>query len=174
MDIKRTVLWVVFSMSLLLLWDSWMRYNGKPSMFFPTPVSQVKQAPAPVGNGKAEVPQATAVNPANSTPAAVPGEAAPAKSEIITVTTDLFKAEIDALGGELVRLELLQQKDTADPKKHVVLFDHSAARTYLAQTGLIGGQFPNHKSPFVAKPGPRMLDSGNQVQVVLESEQGGL
>ena len=174
MDIKRTVLWVVFSMSLLLLWDSWMRYNGKPSMFFPTPVSQVKQAPAPAGNGKAEVPQATAVNPANSTPAAVPSEAAPAKSEIITVTTDLFKAEIDALGGELVRLELLQQKDTADPKKHVVLFDHSAARTYLAQTGLIGGQFPNHKSPFVAKPGPRMLDSGNQVQVVLESEQGGL
>ena len=30
MDIKRTVLWVVFSLSLILLWDNWMRYTGKP------------------------------------------------------------------------------------------------------------------------------------------------
>ncbi|MDB5757801.1 MAG: yidC, partial [Burkholderia sp.] len=29
MDIKRTVLWVVFSLSILLLWDNWMRYTGK-------------------------------------------------------------------------------------------------------------------------------------------------
>jgi len=34
MDIKRTVLWVVFSFSLLLLWDGWNRHNGNPSMFF--------------------------------------------------------------------------------------------------------------------------------------------
>ena len=174
MDIKRTVLWVVFSMSLLLLWDSWMRYNGKQSMFFPTPVSQVKQAPAAAGNGKTDVPQTTVANAPNATPSSVPGEVTPVKGEVITVTTDVVKAEIDTLGGELVRLELLRQKDTADPNKNVVLFDRNAAHTYLGQTGLIGGQFPNHKSPFVVKPGPRSLDSGNQVQVVLESEQGGV
>ena len=174
MDIKRTVLWVVFSMSLLLLWDNWMRYNGKPSMFFPTPVSQVKQAPASAGNGKAEVPQATVANTPNSAPSAIPGEVAPVKGEVITVTTDVIKAEIDTLGGELVRLELLQQKDTADQKKNVVLFDRTPTHTYLGQTGLVGGQFPNHKSPFVAKPGLRTLDGGNQVQVVLESEQSGV
>jgi YidC/Oxa1 family membrane protein insertase len=173
MDIKRTVLWVVFSMSLLFLWDSWMRHNGKQSMFFPTPASQVQQA-APVGNGKTDVPQATTANAANSTPASVPGAAAPAKGEIVTVTTDMVKADIDTLGGELVRLELLHHKDIADPTKNVVLFDRSATRTYLAQSGLIGGQFPTHKSPFTVLPGPRTLDNGNEVKVVLESQEGGV
>jgi YidC/Oxa1 family membrane protein insertase len=27
-QLQRTILWVVFSMSLLFLWDSWQRYNG--------------------------------------------------------------------------------------------------------------------------------------------------
>ena len=36
-DIRRTVLWVVFTMSLVLLWDGWQKHNGHPSMFSPTP-----------------------------------------------------------------------------------------------------------------------------------------
>jgi YidC/Oxa1 family membrane protein insertase len=40
MDIKRTVLWVVFSMSLLLLWDNWMQHTGRASLFFPSRTSQ--------------------------------------------------------------------------------------------------------------------------------------
>ncbi len=178
MDIRRTILWVVFSMSLLLLWDNWMRYTGKPSMFFPTATQQA--APA-AGGAKSDVPQAsgavTPANPAAGTPAsaaAVPAGTTPARSEIITITTDVMKVDIDTIGGELKRLELLKQKDALDPTKNVVLFDSSASRTYLAETGLIGGPFPNHKSGFVAKPGPRTLDGGNQVQLVLESEQGGV
>jgi YidC/Oxa1 family membrane protein insertase len=176
MDIRRTVLWVVFSMSLLLLWDNWMRYTGKPSMFFPTATQQAKPA---AGGAKSDVPQASgAATPANpGTPAsaaAVPAGTTPAQSERITITTDVMKAEINTVGGELQRLELLNQKDAVDPTKNVVLFDSSASRTYLAETGLIGGPFPNHKSGFVAKPGARALDGGNQVQLVLESEQGGV
>ncbi len=54
----------------------------------------------------------------------------------------------------------------------MLLFDES--RHYLAQTGLIGGPFPNHKSAFVALPGSRVLDGGNQVQLVLQAEQDGV
>ncbi|WP_343584421.1 membrane protein insertase YidC [Herbaspirillum sp.] len=177
MDIKRTVLWVVFSFSLLLLWDSWMRHNGHQSMFFPSANQTQEQAAnpaAPVANPAAgsPVPQAAA------TPAAVPVDAAAApaagKGETITITTDVVKADIDTLGGELKRLELLKQRDVVDPSKNLVLFDSGAAHTYLAETGLIGGAFPNHKSLFVAKPGARTLDNGNEVQLVLEAEQGGV
>jgi YidC/Oxa1 family membrane protein insertase len=179
MDIKRTVLWVVFSLSILLLWDNWMRYTGKPSMFFPS----ANQQAAPVAGSapaapaaKGEVPQASGT-PAAAGAAAVPGgpaSTAAVQGERVTITTDVLKAEIDSVGGELRRLELLKHKDTQDPTKNVVLFDHSAERTYLAQTGLIGGAYPNHRTPFTVQPGPRSLDSGNDVKLVLTSEQGGV
>jgi YidC/Oxa1 family membrane protein insertase len=92
----------------------------------------------------------------------------------VTITTDVLKAEIDSVGGELRHLELLKHKDAQDPTKNVVLFDHSAERTYLAQTGLIGGAFPNHRTPFTVQPGARSLDNGNEVKLVLTSEQGGV
>ncbi|HJV87585.1 MAG TPA: membrane protein insertase YidC [Noviherbaspirillum sp.] len=171
MDIQRTVLWVVFSLSLLLLWDNWMRYNGKPSMFFPTTTQTAKPASGSAPANKADVPQAS--TPA-ATPAAVPATAPQAKSETVTITTDVFKADIDTLGGEIKRLELLQHKDPVDPTKHMVLFESDPNHTYLGQTGLIGGPFPNHKSVFVAKPGPRTLDGNNELQLVLESEQNGV
>jgi len=177
MDIKRTVLWVVFSFSLLLLWDSWMRHNGHQSMFFPSANPTQEQAAAnpaaptasPAGS---PVPQAGA-----STPAALPGNdgsAVAAKGETIVITTDLVKASIDTVGGELKRLELLKQPDVVDPTKNVVLFDSEAGHTYLAESGLIGGPFPNHKTIFTAQPGARSLDNGNEVQLVLQAEQGGV
>jgi YidC/Oxa1 family membrane protein insertase len=176
MDIQRTVLWVVFSMSLLLLWDNWMRYTGQPSMFFPTKTQEAK--PAANANGtpvnRADVPQAAA--PANPAPtaAAVPAGTTPTQSQTVTITTDVIKAEIDTTGGELKRLELLKHRATDNPSENVVLFEASANQTYLGQTGLIGGPFPNHKSTFVAKPGPRTLDGAKQIQLVMESEQNGV
>jgi len=173
MDIQRTVLWVVLSLSLLLLWDNWMRYNGKQSLFFPGTTQQVAK-PVPAGSApasKSDVPQATNATPA---PAAVPAGTTPVKSEIVTITTDVIKADIDTVGGELKRLELLKHKDTIDPTKNMVLFESNAEHTYVGQSGLIGGALPNHKSGFVAKPGPRTLDGAAELQLVLESEQNGV
>ncbi|RJG04635.1 membrane protein insertase YidC [Noviherbaspirillum cavernae] len=173
MDIRRTVLWVVFSLSLLLLWDNWMRYNGKQSMFFPTATQPAKPAAGTTpGGAKSDLPQASTAG--STAPSTVPGGTTVAPSERITITTDIVKADIDTVGGELKRLELLKHKDSVEPTKNMVLFDSSPERTYLGQTGLIGGAFPNHKSAFVAKPGPRALDGANELQLVLESEQGGV
>jgi YidC/Oxa1 family membrane protein insertase len=168
MDIQRTILWVVFSLSMLLLWDNWMRYTGKPSMFLPNTEQQTQATKE--GAKNADVP--TAAAPA--TPTTVPGGQSVAKSEHVIITTDVIKAEIDTVGGEVKHLELLKHKDGNDPTKNVVLFDASAQRTYLGQTGLTGGAFPNHKSPFTVRPGPRSLDGANQVELVLESEQNGV
>lgn len=195
MDIKRTVLWVVFSLSLLILWDNWMRATGKPSMFFPTPTVVAPEgintgnsahAGSNAGMPGSAASTAGAVGAVGAVPHATPGasamptaDATPAlHGEIITVVTDLVNAQIDTVGGELKHLELLKHKDAQDQSKNTVLFDSSASRTYLAQTGLIGGQFPNHKTLFTvlpaAQPGVRSLDSNGQVQVVLEAQEGGV
>ena len=177
MDIKRTVLWVVFSLSILVLWDNWMRHNGKPSMFFPMTSQQAATKDAGTGAGSGELPQASSSATGAAAPATggEPIAGAPTvRGETITISTDVVKAEIDTMGGELKRLELLQHRDTIDPSKNLVLFDNSPKLTYLGESGLIGGPFPNHKSAFVAQPGLRALDGGNQVQLVLTAEQGGV
>lgn len=173
MDIKRTILWVVLSVSLLFLWDNWMLASGRPSMFSPAPEHQVKPAGINARPDLAHSGALPGTVPALTT-AAVAGQAAPVHSERITIVTDVVKADIDTVGGELRRLELLQHKDGVDPSKNVVLFDLSEKRAYLAQTGLIGGAFPNHKSGFVARPGARSLGGANEAQLVLEAEQGGV
>ncbi|HJV00670.1 MAG TPA: membrane protein insertase YidC [Burkholderiaceae bacterium] len=176
MDInKRTILWIVFAVSLVVLWNNWMVSNGKPSMFAPAPAPVAKATDAK----KSDLPAvaSAAASAATVTPGApaAAGAAAPFKSERITITTDVIRADIDTLGGTIKRLELLQFKDGIDPTKNQVLFDADATKTYLAETGLIGAAgLPNHTTGFVARPGARMLNDANQVQLVLEAEQGGV
>jgi len=179
MDIQRTILWVVFSMSLLLLWDNWLRHNGQQSMLFPSTSQQVQQptgaAPEPRPAGEtAELPQPSVDLSAGSANVPATAPLAPAaRGERITITTDVIKAEIDSIGGEVVRLELLKHKDGGDNGQNMVLFDHSVHRTYLGQTGLVGGTYPNHRTPFAVRPGARTL-VGDSMALVLEAEQGGL
>ncbi|MFZ6676894.1 membrane protein insertase YidC [Undibacterium sp. Tian12W] len=174
MDIKRTVLWVIFSFTLIMLWNGWGVYSGKPSIFAPPPpkVASASASANASASASSAAGSASAVTGATATAGT---DAAPViKSETITITTDVVKADIDTIGGELKKLELLKHKDGTDHTKNMVLFDNSTKRTYLAQTGLLGGPFPNHKSGFIAKPGVRTLEGGNQVQLVLEAEQGGV
>jgi YidC/Oxa1 family membrane protein insertase len=175
MDIRRTVLWVVFSLSLLMLWDKWQQHNGKPPMLFPGMSEQAKPAgPEVAGKTNPE----SLPNAANSTGAGIgvdaANSAAAIKGETITIITDVFKADIDTQGGELKRLELLKHIDTVDKTKNIVLFDNSTSRTYLAETGLIGGAFPSHKTVFVARPGARTMDASGSLQLVLDADQGGV
>ncbi len=171
MDInKRTILWIVFAVSLVFLWNEWMISTGKQSMFSPTPPAKTVPAAA-----TAATPAAVGAVGANAGAAAVPGTAAPFQSQIVTITTDVYKVDIDTLGGQIKRLELLKYKDGIDPTKNQMLFQQGAGRVYLAQTGLVGAaNLPNHNTGFTVRPGARTLDNGNQVQLVLDAEQGGV
>ena len=173
MDIKRTVLMVIFSLSLLMLWDKWNLYNGGPSMFAPEPAPATSASATAQTKTDASVPQAA--TPAAASGTDVPGAAAVnSQGERITITTDLLKADINTSGGELTRVELLKHKDGGDQSKNVVVLESGAGRTYVGQSGLIGGNFPNHRSMFTARPGARALDSGDSVQLVLDAEQDGV
>ncbi len=170
-DIRRTLLWVVFTMSLVLLWDAWNKHTGQPSIFggSPRPAATApadgavpNAVPAPAASAALPAPAATAGTAATPTPAG--GTAAAATGEPVTLTTDLMRATFDSRGGDLVRVELLQQRDQKDRGRNVVLFDRSAERLYLAQTGLIsaraGAALPNHLTVMSVAPGERELAAG--------------
>jgi YidC/Oxa1 family membrane protein insertase len=184
-DIRRTLLWVVFSMSLVLLWDGWNKHSGRTSLFSPAPSTPAASQGAAAGSPPASV-------PATAGAAAVPGPlvgttagalpAAPLAansatlpvSEKLTILTDVFRFTFDSNGGDPVKVELLKELDQNDTTKNVVLFDHSAQRVYLAQAGLIAAQgaapLPTHLTAMKWVPGERELKAGSdELKVRFES-----
>ena len=179
-DIRRTILWVIFGFSMVLLWDQWQVHNGQKATFFPTPAQQAKVATEPAS----AVPQAAGV-PApvlpQGTAATVPAvETRAATKELVQVETDVAKLSFDTEGGTLVRVELLKHEDEQKPGNHIVLLDDSKDRIYTAQTGLIssvpGVALPTHKSVMTVRPGARKLkDADNELSITFESvAQGGV
>ncbi|RYG14745.1 MAG: membrane protein insertase YidC [Burkholderiales bacterium] len=187
-DIRRTILWVIFGFSMVLLWDKWQEFNGKPASFFPSHKPAVTAAgakgaatgasgvPAPAGiPGTAGAVPATAG--ATAAAGAVPTQsAAPAVREKVVINTDVYSATIDSEGATLTNLSLLRFNDLVDANKRVELFDNTSDATrYVAQTGVInqveGNQFyPNHTTLMTPKPGPRSLEAGSDaLEVGFES-----
>ncbi len=179
-DIRRTILWVIFGFSMVLLWDQWQVYTGHKATFFPGSNKPVAAASAPLaapssvpgvvstpGSAVAGVPGAVPGTPA------VAGAAPVAPRERLVVTTDVLKLTFDTQGASLLQSEFLRHVDMADKSRNVVLLDDSKDRSYTAQTGLIagtpGGALPTHKTVMTAVPGERILKDGEK-ELVLRFE----
>ena len=178
-DFRRTVLWVIFGFSMVLLWDQWQVHNGNKATFFPTPAQHAKVAEAAASGTPqaAGVPAAVVTQNAATVPAV---ETRAATKELVQVETDVFKLSFDTEGGTLARVELLKHDDEQKPGHKIVLLDDSKDRIYTAQTGLIsstpGVTLPTHKSVMTVRPGVRKLKDGdNELSITFESAaQGGV
>jgi YidC/Oxa1 family membrane protein insertase len=182
-DIRRTILWVIFGFSLVMLWDQWQVYNGKTATFFPSGKPAVTaQAPAgaasanaTAASGISTVPQGSVAATAGAVPpAANPAAAGAVPREQVTVSTDTLRVTFDTEGGSVVRTEMLkyQGDKTGEP---FVLMNQNPERAYVAQTGLIGGDFPNHKTVMAFSGEKALKDGANELVVKFESPvQGGV
>ena len=179
-DIRRTILWVIFAFSLVMLWDQWQVYNGHKATFFPSASNVAARASAPASAAASATPpaaSATAVPAATSTSA--PPSGAPAAAalprERIEVQTDVLKLVFDTEGGAIVKSEFLKYDETGQTNQPFVLLDTSANRVYQAQSGLIGGPFPTHKTPMTFSGERSLADGANELVLRFESpEQGGV
>ena len=185
-DIRRTILWVIFGFSMVLLWDQWQVFNGQKPTFFP-PASTAAKPPAGATPPASSVPVGVAAVPGTSAPVAVaavpsaipatPSADAPAaavKKERIVISNDVLTLSFDTEGGALVGSVFTKYADMNDKSKGFVLLDESNSRVYVAQTGLIGTSgapsLPTHKTLMTALPGERKLQPGqNQVEIKFES-----
>ncbi|MBI2308309.1 MAG: membrane protein insertase YidC [Rhodocyclales bacterium] len=169
MDNRRLILLMIFSISLVMLWDAWQKYNQPKA-----PVPAATQAAAATPQPSASLqPGAAAAPTAPAAPAAAPAAAASAGGETITIKTDLFTADVSTLGGDLTRLELTRYTATEDKSKTFKLFDPK--HRYVAQSGLIGDGLPNHRTVFAATSGPREMakDGGKDDKLQLRLEATG-
>ena len=163
-DIRRSILWVIFGFSMVLLWDKWQIHNGQPATFFAQPAPAAAAAKA-----DGSLPTASAAQGSAQLPGAA--DASAAKRELIEVSTDLFNVRFDTEGGSIVQTSFTKLLN--NDKKPLVLLDDSAERRYMAQTGLIGGDFPNHKSPMRFSGERQMAEGQDSLSVRFESDAVG-
>ncbi|MEO8485203.1 MAG: membrane protein insertase YidC [Betaproteobacteria bacterium] len=159
MDTQRLILLVIFSFSLVMLWEAWNRDHRPPA---PPPTSAANTPARPADVPAAPSAPGTAALPPGASPGAPPvGTGAPATTSTpIVVKTDLYTAEIDPVGGAIVEVALAQHRDAYDKDKPYLALQRNAARTSVAQAGLLGEGMPNHRTPYTAEPGPRELAPG--------------
>jgi YidC/Oxa1 family membrane protein insertase len=149
MDTKRLILFVIFSFSILMLWEAWQRERVPET---PVVAEQSRDASVPQGvTGEAAAPNE------------LPAESAfhLESGQRIQIKTDLFKAEIDTLGGDLRQLELLQHRASGISEENFTLMsDSGKPMIYVAQSGLIGDNLPNHKKLFTSAATSYTLKQG--------------
>ena len=165
MDTRRLILFVIFSFSIMMLWDSWQKKNA--------PIADVKQ------QVQQEVPTSSTGNATNTSDAVAVNNTAGDGSfklengQRIKVATDLFQAEIDTNGGDLRRLVLNKQRAAESKDGNFVLMnDAQSPMLYIAQTGLMGNDLPNHKSLFTSAATSYTMAAGAASQEVRLSWSG--
>lgn len=185
-DFQRTIMWVILAAACFMLWDNWQVYNGKESIFGAPEAAKVAQSDSATDNA---IPAASGVG------AEAVSKGMIQASHPILVQNNMYKLSIDELGAVVTRAELLQERREADwtdvglaglvlgnkapEESNIVLFDITEKHAYVAQSGLIGSDFPNHKSAFkhISTKVEKKLDSEqgkdvNYTTAVFESTQG--
>src|SRR6187551_2506388 len=93
MDTRRLILFVIFSFSIMMLWDAWQQKN-QPDILPQQQAEQKLQAEAAGSNKTAGADGAFSLE----------------QGQRVKVSTDLFEAEIDTTGGDLRRLILKKHR----------------------------------------------------------------
>jgi YidC/Oxa1 family membrane protein insertase len=105
---------------------------------------------------------------------ATPATAPTAISQKIVVETDLMRLTFDTEGGSLIRTEFLKEPSD-DRQSNFVLLNEEHGHMYVAETGLIGGDYPNHKTVMTFSGDKQLKDGQDAMTVRFESpDKGGL
>ncbi len=164
MDTRRLILFVIFSFSIMMLWDAWQQKSN------PTTSAQLAQQQI---DPATQIPNTTGTNSTTRATAGIEGAFKLEQGQRIQVNTDLFTAEIDTMGGDLRRLILNKHRaEEAKNGKFVLMDDAQSPMIYVAQTGLIGVGLPNHKSLFTSTASSYTLANGSTSLQVRLSWQG--
>jgi YidC/Oxa1 family membrane protein insertase len=174
MDFKKTILWAIFSMSGLMLYNNWQVHEGKPSMFGGMPTGTPAALEKEGSVNKADVPkQVSGAIPVAATQAPAVNGGAIEVAEKFALQNDVLALQISASGANVIDAKLL--KSFTAENKPIELFQYTPTHKYFARSGLIAlgnSDLPNHTSTF------KLIQSGKDGSgrpfITLASERGGV
>ncbi len=160
MDTKRLILFVIFSFSLILLWDSFQKQN--------IPVEQPK-------NVDLSLPEPSNDLVASNDLPKSSNQFELGSAESIAVKTDLLELTLNTLGGDIRQLNFKKHLANDSKNNYELMTDISNDANkylfYVAQTGLLGNNLPTHKSLFQSDQTSYQMTSDKLiVPLVFENE----
>jgi len=161
MDTRRLVLFVIFSMSILMLWDAWQTKHAPAAVAPVASVGSVPTADVGAAAGAIDTPVDTGY--------------ALKSGQNIAVTTDLYQININTMGGDLRKLELRKHRANNSQSNYLLLDDAAKPMLYVAQTGLIGQDLPTHNTLFTSTaPSYQMQEGQDKLEVRLSAVSNGV
>ncbi len=161
MDNLRLILFFTLAFLGLMIYQAWQQDYGTPASSNTAPAAGQTE---PVSTG---VPTAQVSTEVPAVRADVPSQGNAGSQQsgaLISVETDLLKLEISTIGGTVQRALLLNYPlSLEEPERKVELLSKSAAKFYIAQSGLIGSEeakAPDHEAQFEAEQTQYTLAEG--------------
>ncbi|MDX8385777.1 MAG: membrane protein insertase YidC [Gallionella sp.] len=162
-------MFLIFTFSLVLVWDGWQRYQNPERYVQQEESSSVRDLSVP----QASVSKNARPSQAEASSISVQ-EAKVIVGKTIRIKTDVVEAGISTQGGDINYLALLKHPDGQDKTKPMILFQQGeGTHNYVAQTGLLGPDMPNHNSMFDAEHDSYELSGGEeqlQIRLKLQGE----
>lgn len=151
LDAVRFMLYGMLIVISFLLFQAWQKEHPQTNQ---TATTAVATAGATQGNAHLPAGAAQALETSTSTPAtsrvvpATPADVKPAiaadtKGQLITVTTDVLKVQIDTDGGDIVKAELLKYPKSLGSKTPYTLLTDNKEHRYIAESGLLSKRGPD-------------------------------
>ena len=175
MDFQRLILFVIFSMSGVFLFQAWQKENAppKPPVAITAPATPTaapdKKNDIPPGAAAGSAAASTTAATTGSAPTAAPTSGTVANGELITITTDLAEFKINTLGGVIEDVALKKHGDALDKSKPYLVLEKDAKRMHVAQVGVLGNGMPNHYALYTKLPGNLDMGSADKLEVRLST-----
>ena len=171
MDFQRLLLVAALSFTLLMIWQAWQKdyVLPKPEVVQGQPASQAAEA------GK-DMPSAPAQTAAAGQPGDAPSVQSVKSAQRITVKTDVYDIEIDTIGGDVRRVDLLKYPVEVDKPDQPFRLMDDGKNFFIAQAALLPANdspAPNHHQQFQAeKSAYQMAPGAETLEVRLSWSDG--
>ncbi len=165
MENRRLFLLIALGAVLFFMWQAWQRDYPPRATQQPVAQQSASGQTAKPSSSSDEVPsaQVTGKVAGNAGTSSAPKAALGKPGQLIHVTTDVVKAEIDTRGGTLRRFTLLNYPvSPAHPKQPYSLLNDTLPYFFVAQSGLTAtqGPAPNHHARFTVAQSDFRLKAG--------------
>ena len=187
METRRLVLLMIFSLSLIMLWDNYQASIGNSTLFGLNTGANTRQQGATASPGLDAKPLNDLPQAAKAVASDVPAgpvkngfgsisTRSAAEAKTITVKTEVLELQFSTQGAQLIGSKLLMHPSAENPELPVQLFEQSSKRTYVAQSGLVGSpDAPNHRTLFeLISSSTEFAPGQDELKLIFKATSGGV